>query len=105
MSKGVDQWLQCVVSVPLGYDGFRLPWHDSWHWHRCVRCRRSFNNRFLVVSFLHSCAGTPFLLVSMQCELGLGLIGRRIIRDRIIPSDTVLYGGGVKSPRIIGQIL
>ena len=23
MSKGVDQWLQCVISVPLGYDGFR----------------------------------------------------------------------------------
>ena len=37
--------------------------------------------------------------------LGLGLIGGRIIRDHIIRSDTVLYGGGVKSPRIIGQIL
>ena len=37
-------------------------------------------------------------------QLGLGLIGGRIIRGLIIPYDTVLYHRGVMTPRIIGII-
>lgn len=37
-------------------------------------------------------------------QLGLGLIGGRIIRGRIIPYDMVSYHRAVITPRIIGII-